>query len=194
MIGTTSKSAGNWLWAWANKSLPPKVTSGSAIVRAFGETEKLSDLTKEYLPDDEYIGWEMTAIAARLLGSKGAYRCPGENSIVYVVYSSLHFADEPANPKPELRAIICDEHVTGFSTFVCQHLAANPDQEWFSDEVSEKDKWPDAWCSQCNVLFEEAGEWNEENEANLDIQMLCHHYYEKKRAQNTSGATGEKQP
>jgi hypothetical protein len=60
-------------------------------VRAFGELENLPELTQAKRPTDEHMGWEMTAIAAKVLGAKGAYRCPGENGLVYVIYSSLAF-------------------------------------------------------------------------------------------------------
>ena len=91
VVGTTSKSGGTWLWAWANESLPFKVTKAVRKVRAFGKAEKLTELTQKSLPDDEHLGWAMSAVAARVLGSKGAYRCPDDNGFVYFVYCSLRF-------------------------------------------------------------------------------------------------------
>src|SRR5271165_13970 len=82
VIGTTSVSDGTWMWGWANESLPSNVTKSVANVREFGHAGNISELTKAELPDDEYLGWGMTAVAARLLGAKGAYRCPGENGFV----------------------------------------------------------------------------------------------------------------
>lgn len=187
VVGTTSKSGGTWLWAWANQNLPARVTKAVERVRAFGETENIPELTEKCLPDDEYLGWEMTAVAAKLLGSKGAYRCPGDNGFVYVVYSSLRFADEHVTPSDEPKQIECATHGNGFSTYVCEHLVANPAQEWFSEQ-SEDSKWPDAWCSTCNSYFLEEGEWNEKNEAKLKIKLLCHFCYEKKRSQETFNA------
>jgi hypothetical protein len=73
VVGTTSKTSGTWLWAWANENLPAKVTHAVKTVRAFGEAENLRELTETSLDDDEYLGWEMTAIAARILKAKGAY-------------------------------------------------------------------------------------------------------------------------
>ena len=104
VIGTTSKSGGTWMWAWANESLPDKVTRAVESVRAFGLAENLAELTKESLPDDEYIGWEMSGVAAGILHAKGAYRCPDDNGFVYVVYTSLRFADDQIKgPKQENR-------------------------------------------------------------------------------------------
>jgi hypothetical protein len=186
VIGTTSKSGGTWLWSWANQSLPATVTEAATRVYAFGQAEKLPQLTQESTPDDEYLGWEMAAIAASLVGSKGAYRCPGDNGFVYVVYSSLRFADEQALPDPEQTQIECSTHGTGFAAFICEHLAANPAQEWFSAEPDDNNKWPDAWCALCDAFFEEEGEWSEKNEAKLKIKVICHYCYEESRTRKKS--------
>lgn len=45
------------------------------------------------MPMDEYLGWEMAAITARLIEAKGIYRCPVENGELYVVYTDLKLAD-----------------------------------------------------------------------------------------------------
>src|ERR1700682_2700315 len=82
VVGTTSISGGTWMWAWANESLTAKVTVASEMVRAFGYAENLTELTHECLPDDEHLGWEMTAIAAKLLRSIGGYRCPDGNGFI----------------------------------------------------------------------------------------------------------------
>ena len=134
VVGTTSTSGGTWLWGWASDSLTPKVTTQLAEVRAFGEAENISELTNAELPDDEYLGWGMTAVAAKLLGAKGAYRCPGKNSFVYVVYSSVGFADDSSPLAPSRNEVECSDHTKGFATYICEHLLANPIQEWFRAE------------------------------------------------------------
>jgi hypothetical protein len=63
-------------------------------------------------------------------------------------------------------------------TFVCGHLAANPKQQWISSPPDESNQWPDAWCAECDALFQEEGEWNESNEKGLNVKILCHHCYE----------------
>lgn len=183
VIGTNSVSGGTWMWGWANESLPPNVTSEVVKVREFGLAENIPELTKAELPDDEYVGWAMTAVAAKLLGAKGAYRSPGDNGFVYVVYSSIGFAASLADTTIQPKQVECTNHGTGFSTYVCEHLLSNPAQEWFSQEPDEEHKWPDAWCAACDVLFQEQGEWNEKNEARTKIKLLCHHCYETLRSQ-----------
>lgn len=190
VVGTTSKSGGTWMWAWANESLPANVTEAVGKVRAFGKAENLAELTHECLPDDEHLGWGMSAVAAKILRSKGAYRCPGDNGFVYVVYSSLRFADEQVAPTNEAKQVDCVTHGSGFATYVCEHLAANPAQEWFSRERDDTHQWPDAWCAICDAFFQQEGEWNEKNEAKLKIKLLCHYCYEKKRSEETPTVRG----
>jgi hypothetical protein len=182
VVGTTSVSDGTWMWGWANKSLPQRVKTAVGKVREFGRAESISELTKSVLPDDEHLGWEMTAIAAKVLGAKGAYRCPGENGFVYLIYSSIGFAGTEPDTATETEEVECDDHGCGFATYVCEHLVSNPDQQWFSDEISEENKWPDAWCATCESFFQEQGEWNESNESKMRIKVLCHYCYERMRS------------
>ena len=183
VVGTTSVSGGTWLWGWANESLTPKVTTQLAEVRTFGEAEKISDLTNAELPDDEYLGWAMTAVTAKVLGAKGAYRCPGENGFVYVVYSSIGFADAAPSPTiPCSDEIKCADHGRGFATYACEHLVSNPAQAWHSTAPDEQSKWPDAWCDACDAFFQKESEWNERNESRSKIKLLCHHCYERLRS------------
>jgi hypothetical protein len=101
VVGTTSVIEGTWLWGWANKSTPAALTRALSAVRAFGEAEGLPVLTEPSWPADEYHGWEMTAIAAKLVGAKGAYRTPrttGGHS--YYLFTDLGFVDGGSPKRP----------------------------------------------------------------------------------------------
>jgi hypothetical protein len=91
VVGSTSLSSGTWLWSWANQCFPPCVTQEVERVRAFGELESLPASTEAKRPADEHVGWQMTAIAAKVLGAKGAYRFPAEDGFVYLLDSSVTF-------------------------------------------------------------------------------------------------------
>ena len=80
-VGTTSKSDNTWMWSWANDSLPARVVAEISKVRDFGLEESISLLTEAVLPDDECLGWELTGVTARILGSRGAYRCPTDGGL-----------------------------------------------------------------------------------------------------------------
>jgi hypothetical protein len=77
--------------------------------------------------------------------------------------------------------IECDAHGSAFETYICEHLAANPIQTWFSSARTEADPWPDAWCSICHDAYQREGLWNEKNEAHLRIKLFCHLCYEAHR-------------
>lgn len=94
-----------WLWGWANQHLPANVTKDVSKVREFGKARNISQLTTTRLPDDEYLGWEMTAIAAKLLGARGAYRCPGENGFLCVVCTSIEFAISDGDTATESKQV-----------------------------------------------------------------------------------------
>jgi hypothetical protein len=184
-VGSSSKTGKTWMWAWANDSLPSRVKEAVLAVRDFGDAENIGVLTEACSPDNEYLGWEMTAITAKILGSVGAYRCPGENGFLYFVYSQICMADSDGGRELLGDRVACSAHGSGFQTYVCEHLVTKPEQEWFSSEPSETDSWPDAWCGSCNAFFEEQGKWNKKNEGKIKINLLCHYCYEQKRAQAT---------
>ncbi len=186
VVGTTSTTDGAWLWGWANENLPTTATKAIKKVRAFGESENLAELTRSSCPDDEYHGWAMTAIAAKVLEAKGAYRCPNENGFVYMLYSSIRLASDQTETGTTPEQVECATHGSGFQTYVCEHLISNPAQKWFSSEPDDKNKWPDAWCATCNGFFQQEGEWNDKNESNIKIKLLCHHCYERFRSQDIS--------
>lgn len=185
-VGSSSKTGKTWRWAWANDSLPSRVKEAVLAVKDFGATENISVLTEACSPDDEYLGWEMTAITAKVLGSVGAYRCPGDNGFLYFVYSQIDFADSDEGRALLRDRVACAAHGTGFQAFACEHLVTKPAQDWFSSEPSEANRWPDAWCGRCNAFFEEEGEWNKKNEGKMKINLLCHYCYEQKRAEATN--------
>ena len=82
VVGSTSKKSKMWLWSWANESLPSCATTRIQKVREFGSIQGVKRLTESTLPDDEHLGWEMTAIAADIIGARRAYRCPSERGFL----------------------------------------------------------------------------------------------------------------
>lgn len=183
VAGTTSQSAGTWLWSWANGYLPESVSEPVKKVRDFGISEVITELAEPYVQDDEDLGWALTAIAAKIMDAKGAYRCPGNNGYVYVIFTDIAFADLPIHGKGK-KPINCNTHGTAFETYVCEHLIANPEQQWFSQEPDLENPWPDAWCGVCDSFFQEQGKWNEQNEKNLKIKLLCHYCYQEFRGKS----------
>lgn len=150
--------------------------------------ENLQQLTDPTLPDDEHLGWALTAIAAKILGAKGGYRCPSQRGgFLYILYLDLRFANASAQPVEDRSndEVECDEHGPGQRTYVCEHLVSDPQQKWFSTFPTDENPWPDAWCSICQKAFQREGEWNDRSEGRLKIKLLCHRCYESRRALGT---------
>ena len=75
-VGTVGRS--DWLWAWANDSIPTKSTVDLAQVRAYGDEHGIHELSSPTAKSKNLqgLGWMFTAIAVRLLDADGAYRTP----------------------------------------------------------------------------------------------------------------------
>lgn len=84
------------------------------------------------------------------------------------------------------RRIDCPVHGEAHAAFVCKHLCKNPLQEWFCDYPSENNPWPDAWCGACERAFQKEGEWNEKNENELELTLICNHCYEEIRGSSVA--------
>jgi hypothetical protein len=181
VVGTSSNSAGTWLWSWANGYLPDNVSEPLKKVREFGLAENLRNLTEPYATDDEQFCWDMTAIAARLMDAKGAYRCPSDNGYIYLIFTDIAYADWPKQI-PGKNRLDCQTHGAAYATYVCEHLTSNPAQEWLSEEPDSENQWPDAWCKACDAFFRQEGEWNEANQENAKMRLVCHYCYETARS------------
>ncbi len=94
VAGSTSHNANNWLWAWGNNHWPPERTTDSEKVRAFGEKHGICELTHDCIEDEDlnHLGWELTAIAARVTEAVGAYRPPDDNGALFLIYRSIAWA------------------------------------------------------------------------------------------------------
>jgi len=94
LVGSVSFNADNWLWAWANDWWPTEVCEASHSVSRFGEEHGIEELICGYATDDSLnqLGWEFTAITARIVGALGAYRTPTDDGYLYFVYREIAFA------------------------------------------------------------------------------------------------------
>lgn len=89
VVGTISTKSNTWLWSWANPHFSDIILGDIDKVRALGEAETITKLTEKKWDAEEVDGWEMTAIAARLLEAQGAYRSPSNNGFLFLLYDGL---------------------------------------------------------------------------------------------------------
>lgn len=82
--------------------------------------------------------------------------------------------------------IQCNTHGECDETFVCTHLTGETAGLGFNgDEPSEENKFPDAWCDDCEIIRAAHDGWTEETEKLLEIRMVCSGCYERSRIRNT---------
>ncbi|MES2613213.1 MAG: hypothetical protein V4679_23375 [Pseudomonadota bacterium] len=88
-IGSISKTSGTWLWAWANFHNHAKVVARIPALREWGEEQGFLPLTVPRWEADTTDGWELSGVAAQLLGAKGVYRAPADNGFLFMALMSV---------------------------------------------------------------------------------------------------------
>jgi hypothetical protein len=91
-VGSISTESETWLWAWANDSVDPQLSTSMGTVRDYGEEHGLNHLTVKKWPAQEVDGWEMTSIAAFLLKARGAYRTSKDPGFTFMIMTDVHWA------------------------------------------------------------------------------------------------------
>ena len=96
--GSISLTSNTWLWAWQNSTVLENTRTQIIKVKEFGERNKFEKLCEAKWEADMYDGWEMTAISAYLLKSKGAYRAPNkeENVFSFKLFKEIEVVNEEA--------------------------------------------------------------------------------------------------
>ncbi|MCX6952424.1 MAG: hypothetical protein NTV51_09700 [Verrucomicrobia bacterium] len=89
VVGSISTKTNTWLWSWGNPHFSDIILGDIDKVRAFGEAEAVTKLYERKWAAEEVDGWEMTAIAARLLEAQGAYRPPSQSGFLFLLYDRL---------------------------------------------------------------------------------------------------------
>ncbi len=80
----------------------------------------------------------------------------------------------------------CATHGTTTATYVCNHLLSGHNKGFHCgyDENEPDEKWPDAWCHDCQQLLEQHGQWNETAASTANIQIICSSCYEDVRTKH----------
>ena len=155
LVGSFSQKTSTWKWSWDNEHLKLSERRRIDEVKAFGEQNDFTSLTTGLIEADEYTGWEMTSIAAKILSSIGAYRFTKEHLTFYIVFSN-ELTQEQYDKWNE-HAVTCESHGTSRAAFVCQHL--NKDtytgfhEAFESNPLIEPDDDYQAWCDECEKML-----------------------------------------
>lgn len=95
VVGTIGSK--DWLWGWANDHWPADVVQDIEPVVAFGEEHGIMELISGYVEDDDLnnLGWQLTAVAVRLLDAVGGYRPKRSDEVgsLFLLIKSIRFAN-----------------------------------------------------------------------------------------------------
>jgi hypothetical protein len=81
-----------WQWSWGNANIPDRHRASLKDVFGFGTQKGWSSLTTLFLDSDDYLGWELSAVAGHILQAQALYRCPsGPENFVYLAILQTQF-------------------------------------------------------------------------------------------------------
>lgn len=92
VVGSLGPRGNIWTWAWARPELPAPVRQAVLRVRQFGEERGIPFLIQPKWPATEADGWQMTAIACKLLDAKGGLKSPGPEGTTFMVFTEFRSA------------------------------------------------------------------------------------------------------
>jgi len=75
------------------------------------------------------------------------------------------------------RRVNCSVHGGSQPAFVCTHLHATPEQDWYCDFPTKKQPFPDAWCAECEAMVEREDGWSDLASEFADIKLICGQCY-----------------
>jgi len=191
-VGSFSTKANTWKWSWDNKTTPKHVCRDLEKVRTFGRSNNFVLLKTGLFEGDEYTGWEMTAISAKLLNAIGSYRIPTEHLFVYFIFTNELTQKQYDELKDKYAN--CDKHISDRVAFVCQHLINNVSigfhEAFDSDQAIESDDDLQAWCDECEKIRLKEDGWTDDAMAFANIKVVCNQcYFEiKERNQKDDGS------
>lgn len=181
-VGTFSEKSKTWKWAWDNEHILDNVKETSKLVRAFGEKSNFPKLTQGLFASDEFEAWEFTAIAIKLAGGIGTYR-PVSDGHLKSFLVLTKFVDAATAKRIQDKYIQCSTHGRARFAFVCQHLNLTTkvgfEEAFESSEAMELQEDDDfqAWCSECEMVRQREGGWNEKSMEFANIKAVCEKCY-----------------
>jgi len=83
IVGSFSTRTNTWMWAWGNDQYEAEKRALMRPLQSFGEVRGIEKLATAQWSADEVDGWEVTQIAAELLGADAVYRAPMEHLLMF---------------------------------------------------------------------------------------------------------------
>ena len=90
VLGSWSRSAKSWEWAWNNPNVPDALKQRANRVREIGEELGIDEMTSGFVPAPEiHVGTWMAALAAKALETGGVLPLPPEADTEVVLFIAL---------------------------------------------------------------------------------------------------------
>ena len=97
ILGSHSRGAGSWLWAWASDGILPEMSRDAAAVRDWGAAHDHAALTTPKLVADEQQAATLATLALRISRASGFYRGTGGASIPFITFGPVTITDSDGN-------------------------------------------------------------------------------------------------
>lgn len=112
------------------------------------------------------------------------HMCNYVSQPTYVNKFDGHFQKEDTPPVAD--TIYCETHGDCERSLVCSHLTEDVAGLGFNRrEPLDDDRFPDAWCDDCDLIYKTHDGWSDEAEALSEVCVLCSGCYELSRIRNT---------
>ncbi len=89
LVGSFSTRTETWLWSWGNDNYPDAARAKVDPLRVFGEIRGIYKFAFSKWPAEEVDAWEVTQIAAELLGSEAVYRARFDHLFVFMLLDNF---------------------------------------------------------------------------------------------------------
>jgi hypothetical protein len=98
VAGSFSTLTKTWMWVFGNEDYSDAERERLAPIRVFGEVRGIRKLEEAHFDADEIDAWELTQIAAYLLGADAVYRAPMDHSMVFMLLENFRMEPPRCGP------------------------------------------------------------------------------------------------
>jgi hypothetical protein len=92
VVGDYRTNCNFWRWSWCFIDFREKTIRDMALVKAFGHQHRITEITLNGMRGgDAELGWELSAVAANLLGSMSVYAAVERSRILFLLIKSVQF-------------------------------------------------------------------------------------------------------
>ena len=110
VLGTESDNALTWLWAWADEQteIPDRLVASSRELRAWGEKERIPELSLPSVDLNRADGTMLALIASEVCKASGYYRDPYEGGALFLLLHGVALDDRQVFDRPGLVRQLAD--------------------------------------------------------------------------------------